>query len=47
LSNPATTLTVYSHLHEDELARGMGDVKKKFAQELIRVNTETIQSETA
>jgi len=25
----------------------MGDVEKKIAQELIRVNTETIQSETA
>jgi integrase len=46
-SNPAITLNVYSHLYKGELARSMGDVEKKIAQELIRVNTETIQSETA
>lgn len=46
-SNPAITLTVYSHLYKGELARSMGDVEKKIAQELIRVNTATIQSETA
>ena len=46
-SNPAITLSVYSHLYKGELARSMGDVEKKIAQDLIRVNTETIQSETA
>ena len=46
-SNPAITLSVYSHLYKGELAKSMGDVEQKIIQELIRVNTKTIKSETA
>ena len=46
-ANPAITLSVYSHLYKGELAKSMDDVEKKIAQELIRVKTQAIQSETA